>query len=72
MGSEKGEVARLDIDFSPPTSDPFFPLFFLLGQTGPVQINNSVESVDPEKMAANFGGQKAVKAGEIEYREYYE
>ena len=46
--------------------------FFSLGQTGPVQINNSVESVDPEKMAANFGGQKAVKAGEIEYREYYE
>mmetsp|Transcript_39376 Transcript_39376/g.62277 ORF Transcript_39376/g.62277 Transcript_39376/m.62277 type:complete len:197 (-) Transcript_39376:30-620(-) len=44
----------------------------LTGQTGPITINNTVESVDPEKMAAEFGGHKAVKAGEIEYREYYE
>ncbi len=42
------------------------------GQSGPVIIDTNVERADAEKMAAQFGGHKAVKAGEIEYREYYE
>mmetsp|Transcript_9395 Transcript_9395/g.12650 ORF Transcript_9395/g.12650 Transcript_9395/m.12650 type:complete len:197 (+) Transcript_9395:44-634(+) len=44
----------------------------LTGQNGPVIINTNVQLADAEKMAAEFGGHKAVKAGEIEYREYYE
>ena len=47
-------------------------LGFLTGQSGPVIIDTNVERADAEKMAAQFGGHKAVKAGEIEYREYYE
>lgn len=46
--------------------------FFSKGQSGPVIIDTNVERADAEKMAAQFGGHKAVKAGEIEYREYYE